>query len=59
MPVQSNFLYSQLRKDPNIDNYDVELYVTDPNNDPLADSRARDMKTFYGVQESYDGTYIH
>lgn len=35
-PAHSNFLYEQYRVDPNIDNYDVELFVVDPTNDPLA-----------------------
>ena len=59
IPVTSNFEYTQRRKDPNINNYDVEYYVPDPTNDPLSSLIGKDLQTRRGVVEQFDGTYMH
>ena len=34
-------------------------YVIDPANDPMASLQYRDRKTYKGVEEVYDGSYLH
>lgn len=59
IPVSNNFQWKQFRADSNVDNYDVQLYVTDPKDDPLASKMNIAGKIYRGVVETYDGNYIH
>jgi hypothetical protein len=59
VPVNDNYDFYQMRVDPNEDNYDVNLFVKHPREDPFAGESSKDTKTMMGVMETYDGTYLH